>query len=50
MLMMILFILGFLFGATLMWLYVKKVHELLESLDEKYERLINIIATWQKKV
>lgn len=46
----IMFIIGFSLGATLAYISFKPVHEALESLEAKHERLISIISQWQKKV
>jgi hypothetical protein len=44
------FVIGFLIGCALMYFYFKPVHDVLESIDEKYSRLLDILQCWQKKI
>lgn len=46
----LLFLFGFIIGASAMYYYFNRVHAALEELNQKYTQLINIVSVWQKKL
>jgi len=50
MLIICMFILGFICGAILSYISFRPVHLALESLEKKHEQLISILSQWQRKV
>lgn len=44
------FIIGFLTGTTMLYLFFNKVHNYLTVLDKKHDKIINILSHWQKKI
>lgn len=44
------FLVGFLLGASLIYLWYQPVQIMVSQLEKRYENLINILSQWQKKI
>jgi hypothetical protein len=46
----LIFIAGFVVGSAMIIFYLCHSKKILSSLEEKYERLVNILSEWQRKI